>query len=54
MNELITKIKLDIDVNYRLLKEDLPEYLIKFIKLWIKYDEELLKLVEKVSITEEI
>ena len=50
MNELEIKIKLDIDVNKRLLREsDIPSYLFKFIELWIKYDMELLEIIKRLS-----
>lgn len=41
----IIKIKHDIDVNKRCLQEESYDYVKRIIKLWLKYDEELLEIL---------
>lgn len=50
MYELIIKIKNDIKINERCLQEDLPKNYKRLLKLWLDYDKELLKLIDKNNI----
>ena len=51
MFELILKINNDIKINKRCLQEkDLPKYTKELLNLWIKYDEELLKIIDNINI----
>lgn len=49
MEELIIKIETDIAVNKRCLQEDTGSNLRKILKLWIKYDEELLAIIRRLQ-----
>lgn len=47
MGELENKIKLDREINLKCLNEETIPEIKAILKLWIKYDEELLALVRK-------
>ena len=48
MEELIVKIEHDISVNFKCLEEgNLHPFTVELIKLWIKYDEELLEIIRR-------
>lgn len=50
MEELIVKIRLDLEINKRCLNEDIPDSVRNIMNLWIKYDLELLSLIKKIQI----
>lgn len=50
MEELKTKILLDVEINKKCLEQDIDEVLKKILRLWINYDEELLSIIRKVEI----
>lgn len=50
MEDLIIKIESDLEVNKICLKEETSKYMQKILKLWIKYDEELLAIIKKEKI----
>lgn len=50
MEELIVKIRLDLEINKRCLNEDIPDSVRNIMDLWIKYDLELLSLIKKIQI----
>ena len=52
MQELIDKINLDIEINKHCIDLDVSKQIKNILKLWIKYDEELLSLIRKVEINE--
>ena len=46
MERAVQKIKKDLQVNQRCLQEKMPDDLRKVIELQVKYDNELLKLLD--------
>lgn len=50
MEELENKIKLDREINLKCLQEETTSEVKAILKLWIKYDEELLSLIKKTQI----
>jgi hypothetical protein len=52
MNELEQKILLDYEITKRCLDEDIPESAVVILRLWLKYDEELLAIIRKDKINE--
>ena len=52
MEELKSKILLDIEINKKCIEQDIDNVLKKMLKLWIKYDEELLALIKKLEVQE--
>ncbi len=54
MDEIITRIELDIEINKKCLELETTEYIKRVLKLWIKYDEELLAFIKKVQLEKTI
>lgn len=52
MEELQKKIELDREINLKCLQEETTSEIKAILKLWIKYDEELLALIRKVGYNE--
>ena len=52
MSELENKIKLDREINLKCLQEETIPEIKAILKLWIKYDEELLGMIRKVEYEE--
>lgn len=52
MNELEQKILLDYEITKRCLDEDIPGLVKNVLKIWLKYDEELLAIIRKGRINE--
>lgn len=50
MNELEQKILLDYEITKRCLDEDIPGLIKNVLKIWLKYDEELLAIIRKEEI----
>lgn len=49
MEELVMKIESDIEINKRCLKEETSETMKSMLKIWIKYDEELLTIIRRIE-----
>ena len=47
MEEAILKIETDIKVNERCLQEEIDPYVKELLKMWTKYDEELLQMLSE-------
>ena len=45
MEQAILKIETDIKVNERCLQEEIDPYVKELLKIWIKYDQELLQML---------
>ncbi len=50
MNELEQKILLDYEITKRCLDEDIPGLAKNILKIWLRYDEELLAIIRKEEI----
>lgn len=53
MRELENKIKLDREINLKCLQEETIPEIKAILKLWVKYDEELLGLIRKAEYNNE-
>ena len=53
MSDLENKIKLDREINLKCIQEETIPEIKAILKLWIKYDEELLGLIRKAKYNNE-
>lgn len=53
IDRLKERILLDTEINNRCLKEDLPNLVIKMLKIWNEYNSELLSIIKSEQLRKE-